>query len=334
MQSSNQHRVLGFSFTLLVVSVLAFALPARAEQQGQGFALSRFYASAAGGGWFVMDALDMHGGLGGAMALTASYARNPLRITNASQQLAVVSDQALMGFGFAITYERFRLYLNLDAPLVTKGQSGTLGDYKFSAPSIGLGSHPDLLSDARVGVDVRIIGSATSPFRLGVGAQLIVPNSEPPESDNPTVKRPHYDTDGTYRAMGRILFAGEQGLFTYAGQLGVHVRPLDDSPIPGSPQGSEVLFGVAGGAKLPVGSNATAALIVGPELYGATAFRSFLGSTGTSLEGLLTGRIEGTSDERSQLRVKLGVGAGLAAHFGAPEWRLMLSVEVFGRGKG
>ncbi|HEX7478987.1 MAG TPA: hypothetical protein VF331_14370 [Polyangiales bacterium] len=318
MRSSNERRVL-FAFALLAVNALA--LSAQAQPSAQGFAVNRLYPSAAGAGWLVMDSLDMHGGLGGAMSFTAGYANHPLRVSQGAQQLSVVSDQTLVAFGFAATYERFRLSLNLDAPLISHGQSGTVGGYKLAAPLLGLGSHPDILSDPRVGLDARIFGSAASPLRLGVGAQLIIPNGE----------RVHYDTDHTYRAMARALVAGDLGMFTYAGQLGVHVRPLDDSPIPGSPRGSELLFGVAGGARLPLGTSRSAALIVGPEIYGATAFRSLLGSNATALEGLLTGRIEGTADDGPQPRVKLGVGAGLNPHFGAAEWRVVLAVELFGR---
>jgi OOP family OmpA-OmpF porin len=319
MPSSNEHRALGFAIILLASSALSSR--AGAQQQPQGFAVERFYPSAPGGGWFVMDDLGMRGGLGGVMALTAGYAMKPLRVTDGSQHIAVVSDQAFTDVGLAVTYDRWRLYLNLDAPLVTKGQSGTVGDYQFAGPSLDLGVNPDTLSDARIGLDARVLGGARSPFRLGAGAQLIVPNGN----------RSDYDTDGTYRAMGRVLFAGDVGHFTYAGQLGVHVRPLDDSPTPGSPQGSELLFGVAGGAKVPVCRNGTAALVVGPEIYGATAFRSFLGSTGTALEGLLTGRLEGMADDGPQLGVKLGTGAGISQHFGAPEWRLVFAIEVFDR---
>src|SRR5208282_3530659 len=100
-----------------------------------------------------------------------------------------------------------------------------------------------------------------------------------------------YTTDGTVRAMLRVLFAGDLATFTYAGQLGVHVRPLDDAPTPGSPQGSELLFGAAGGVRFPAGGST--AVVVGPELFGETAFRSFFQSTATGLEGLLTARVEG-----------------------------------------
>jgi hypothetical protein len=301
--------------------VLGWAARAEAQEPTHGFGVERMYTSAPGGGWVVMDALDMRGGLGGAAAVTVGYARDPLRIgtKDGAQSLSVVSGQGFAAFGFAATYDRFRVYLDFNAPLVLRGDSGTVGAYPFAAPHVDLGTHPDTLSDARIGADVRLVGDAKSPFRLGAGAQLFVPNGN----------RSDYVSDGTYRAMGRGLVAGDVGAFTYAGQLGVHVRPLDDSPTPGSPQGSELLFGAAAGAKLPVNAGGTTALIVGPEVYGATAFRSFLGSTATALEGLLTGRLEGTDDDGAQGRVKLGVGAGLDQHFGAPAWRIVFAIEVF-----
>jgi hypothetical protein len=330
MPSSNGELALVFGVSLLAAS--AVAPPATAQpQQPQGFAVERFYPSAPGGGWFVMDDLDMRGGLGGAMAMTAGYARDPLQVGAGSQPLAVVSDQAFADFGFAATYDRFRLYLNMEAPLFARGESGTIGGYQFTAPCnpmpdpscalhhIDLGTNPDTLTDARVGMDARFVGDPKGPFRLGASGQVFFPEGS----------RTYYDSDGTVRAMLRALVAGDLGLFKYAGQVGVHIRPLDDSPTPGSPQGSELLFGAAGGGKMPLGPNGSMALVVGPEIFGATAFRSFLGKTSTALEGLLTGRLEGAADDGPQLRVKLGAGAGIDQHFGAPEWRLVVAVEVF-----
>jgi OmpA-OmpF porin, OOP family len=317
MPSSNERCAIGFASILLAAST--FTLRAEAQQQAQGFAVERFYPSAPEGGWFVMDELDMRGGLGGAVSLTSGYALNPLRVTNGVHRLAVVSDQAFADFGFAATYDRWRLYLNLDAPLAISGQSGTVGDYQFTAPSANLGATPDVFSDVRLGLDARLLGGPKSRFRLGASAQLFAPVD----------KRADYDTDGTFRAMLRVLFAGHVGLVSYAGQLGVHIRPLDDWPTPGGPQGSELLFGVAAGPKFPLSRNGNTVFVVGPELNGETAFRSFLGATSTGLEGLLTGRVEGTADDGPQLRVKLGTGAGLDQHFGAPEWRVVFSVELF-----
>ena len=312
-------QVIGLAW--FVASLVAFPSNADAQQQPQGFAVERFYPSAPGGGWMVMDDLDMHGGLGGALAISSGYAHNPLRVTDGTQRLKVVSDQAFADLGLALTFDRFRFYLNFTAPLSVKGESGTVGDYQLTAPGADVGSNPDTLSDARVGFDARLLGHAKRGFRLGAGLQVIVPSGE----------RADYVTDGTYRLMGRVLFAGRKGFFTYAGQLGVHVRPLNDAPAPGSPRGSELLFGVAGGPRFPVGSGGNMAVIVGPEFYGETAFRSFLGATTTGLEGLLTGRLEETGDHGPQRRVKLGVGGGLNPHFGAPEWRFVVGVEVFSR---
>ena len=312
--------LLAFMAAALGASV-GWQSPASAQEKAQGFGVDRLYASAPSGGWVVMDALDMRGGLGGAMAMSLVYAHNPLRIrtSDGSQRLAVVTDQAFTNFGFAASYDRWRAYLDMSVPIAIEGQSGTVGGYEFAGPSVDPNTHPDILSDARIGLDARLVGGPRSAFRVGASAQLFVPNG----------KREEYHTDGSYRAMGRALVAGDLGLFTYAGQLGVHVRPLDDSPTPGSPQGSELLFGVAGGAKMPVFGVGTTALIVGPEIYGASAFRSFLGSSSTAVEGLLTGRLEGTADDGPQLRVKLGAGAGLNQHFGAPDFRFVFAIEVF-----
>lgn len=320
MRSSSERRALRLAVAVLAAS----ACPSRAEaqQQPQGFAVERFYPSAPGGGWMVMDTLDMHGGLGGVMAMTTGYALKPLRVTDGVQHVAVVSGQAFTDFGFAATFDRLRLYLDVDLPLLVKGDGGTVGDYSYDAFSVDLGTNPDTLGDARIGMDARLLGDASSPFRLGAGAQLFVQSGH----------REDYVTDGTYRAMGRLLFAGDIGLFTYAGQLGVHVRPLDDSPAPGSPRGSELLFGVAAGPRFPVGGCGSTVVVVGPEVYGETAFSSFFGTGATGVEALLSGRIEGT-DDGAQLRVKLGTGGGIDPHFGAPEWRIVLGVEVFDHGE-
>jgi hypothetical protein len=300
--------------------VALLAASASAQQSVQGFAVERFYPSAPGAGWLVMDDLDLHGDLGGAIGLSLGYANRPLRVSDGTNRLTVVSDQAFADVGAAFFYRCFRVYLNIDAPLVITGQGGTLGGYTFSAPSVDLGANPDTVADVRLGADVRIFGEVGEPFRFGLSGQLFVPSGS----------RADYDTDGGFRGMFRALFAGDAPYFTYAAQLGIHYRPLDDWPTPGSPHGSELLYGVAAGAKLPVGRRRGWAVVVGPELYGASALRSF-SREATAFEGLLSGRLEGTRDDRAQVRIKLGVGAGLNAQFGAAAWRLVAGVELFGQ---
>jgi hypothetical protein len=227
-----------------------------------------------------------------------------------------VSQDAFLDIGVSVTHDRFRGYVDFPMPLLVTGMSGTLGPYQFTAPSVSLGTNPDSVSDGRIGVDARLLGKPGSSLRLGAGAQLIFPSG----------RRADYVTDARYGGMFRFLAAGDAGAFTYAGQLGVHVRPLNDAPVPGSPNGSEFLYGISGGRRFagPRGW----AVIAGPEIFGDTAFHSFFsGETGT--EALLTGRLEQNGTGRN-LRIKLGVGHALVQNFGAAQWRIVLGVELFG----
>src|SRR6202167_4674899 len=119
MASFEAHR--NYACALLAALALLSLLPsiAGAQQQASGFAVERLYPSAPGGGWFVMDDLDISGGLGGAVSLNSGYARNPLVITGADgkQSLAVVSEEAFVDIGAAVTYNRFRGYINFPMPL-------------------------------------------------------------------------------------------------------------------------------------------------------------------------------------------------------------------------
>ena len=301
-----------------VAIVLATTATARAQPQ-PGYAVERLSPSAPGAGWLVMDTLDMQGELGGAFAATIDYAHDPLNISSGSQQLAVVSRESMLDIGAAVTHKWWRLSVDFATPVVIKGDSGSIGGTSFVAPNVDLGANPDTFADARIGFEARLVGDATSAFRAGAGAELFVPSGH--VSD--------YDTDGTYRAMLRGLVAGDVGRFTYAAQLGVHIRPLDDSPLPDSPRGSELVFGAAAGARVAVCSCTD--VIVGPEIFGATAFHAMFAGGTTSLEALMSARMEGTARTGRQLRVKLGVGAGLATSLGTPDWRAVLGVELFGR---
>ncbi len=295
--------------------------PVAAQSPAQGFAVERLYLSAPGAGFLVMDSLDMRGGLGGAVALTGSYARMPLRLpaSGGAPPLGLVSDQAFADVAVAATYDRFRLSLGFASPLVSRGRSGTVAGRRFTAPPLNLGQDPDGLSDTRVGFQARVLGDSTSALRLGLGGWLLIPAGD----------RVDYVTDATYRGVAQLLVAGDVGRFCYAAQLGVHLRPLDDAPIVGSPRGSELLAGVAAGMRWPLGRDQ--ALVAGPELFGQSAFAALLGNHSTGLEALLSARFEGAADVVTSLHVKLGVGAGLHPDFGVPEWRAVVSFELQSR---
>jgi len=290
---------------------------AHAQAAAPGFAIERFQPVAPGGAWFVMDSLDIHGDFTGGMSTTVGYERDPLRIGS----LSVVHERALADFAFAAEYDRYRFSVAFEMPLVTRGTSGGARGVIYQGPNFDPGSRPDLLSDARLGLDVRLVGKAHGAFRAGVSGQLFVPNGT----------REDYVTDDTYRAMFRVLAAGDYLALTWAAHAGVHVRPRDESDVPGAPRGSELLLGAAAGARFDLDDDAV--MTIGPELFGATAFSPILASRATALEVLFGGRVEGHVGERTILRGKLGVGGGLDAQFGAPAWRTLLSVEVVGHAK-
>jgi hypothetical protein len=268
-------------FAILVVLIFG-TIPLGAQTQPpRGFAVERFYPSAPGAGWFVMDDLNISGGLGGAAAVTTGYSRKPLN---------TVPDELFVDVAAAGTYNRYRVYLNFPIPVLVNGVAG-----------LNVGRNPDTISDPRVGFDTRLWGSPGNSLRLGAGAQLIMPSGE----------RENYVSDGTYRGMFRFLAAGDKGRFSYAGHVGMHIRPLLEN---------EFLFGGAVGRKIAGHDGWTAT--VGPEIFGETASQ-------TGVEGLLTGRLE-RNGPGPRLRIKLGVGHGIVQHFAAPQWRVLAGVELFG----
>ena len=303
------------SLRCIALAALLCAAGVRAQTPVEGFNAERFAPSAPGAGWFVMDSLDMHGELGGALAFSARYAHEPLRVD--AGRVPVVTDSAYGQVAGAITWRWLRFSLGFDFPLAVKGPGVTAGGFQYPAADVDLGSNPDTVSDVRVGLDARLLGEWNGPFRLGLGAQLWIPSGETRE----------YLSDGTYRGMVRLLAAGDVGAFTWAAELGIHVRPRDDGGVPGAPRGSELLFGAAAGAKLFVSE--ASRTVLGPEVSGATAFAGFFKAETTSAEALLSARWEGTGGTGPQLRVKLGAGLGLGSQFATPSWRALVAVEVF-----
>ncbi len=294
--------------------LLASTLPssAAAQQQAQGFAVERLMLSAPGSWWLAVDDLSQQGGLGGAASFTLGYAHAPLSIRSSegTQRLDVVDDQAFASVALAVTYDRLRIHARFASPLYVAGHGGTVDGWQYTAPGVNLSQHPDSINDVRLGVDVRVLGGPTDPVRLGVSGEVIFPSG----------LRSDYVTDGSYRGVARLLAAGGSGRLRWAGHIGAHVRPLDE-PSPGSPRGSELLVGIAGGALLPAGR---VAFLIGPELHAATPFRAFLGSGTTAVEALLTA----TYRAPIRLRVKAGVGGGIDPQFGAPAWRAVLQFET------
>jgi hypothetical protein len=264
----------------------------------------------------VLDELKIGSEWGAGVALTTGYAKRPfvLRDEAGNHYLSVVSDQAFFDIGTAASYRSLRLYMNLASPVVVSGQSGEVNGTVFKAPEANLDERPDTIVDARFGVDWQFFGAVQGPVRMGASLQVFVP----------TGARADYLTDGTYRSMAKVLFAGDTRRFAYAAQCGVHIRPLTVTDSLGAPRGNEFLFAGAFGTKV-VGKDAT--FVVGPEFFGATAFDALFRSNTTAIEALMSARIDGIREDGSRYRVKLGWGPGVVSHFGAPSWRAVLGFE-------
>jgi len=191
--------VLGAAFALATCTSCP---DANAQQAVGGYAVERLVASPAGAGWFALDNLELQGGLGGAAGISFGYAKDSLTLTSSRSPtaLTVVAHEALTDFSFAATYDRFRVSLAFQMPLIVKGQSGVIDGYQYSGPSLDAGVNPDTMADARLGVDARLWGGVHDAFRLGVGGTLVVQSGQ----------RSFYVTDGTWRGMVRVLAAGDE----------------------------------------------------------------------------------------------------------------------------
>src|ERR1700682_1650934 len=110
MASFESHHKYGFAFLAGLVLFSLWPHFADAQQQPSGFAVERFYPSAPGAGWFVMDDLDMSGALGGAVSVRSGYAHNPIVVIapDGKQRLALVTQEAVFDIGGAGTFYRLR----------------------------------------------------------------------------------------------------------------------------------------------------------------------------------------------------------------------------------
>ena len=303
MRSSERLARLVLATTLLVGS------PAHAQKHSTGFALERFVPSAPGAGWLALDDLAIPRHLTGVISIGGTYAHDPWRIDTPGGTVPVVAHEATASISGSVSYERLRLSFGLQNPLLVTGHNAFVHGRPYLAPTFDLAKSPDTLADTRFGLDARILGSEASRFRLGAGVQLFVPSGD----------RADYLSDSTYRAVGRVLVAGDVGIVTYAAHVGVHVRPRFE--------GSELLFGAAAGLRLLARPRGVS-LVLGPEVFGETALHSFFGRETTGVEALLSSRLEGPSTEHVRLRFKLGSGGGLHDHFGAPDFRVVTALEL------
>jgi len=293
---------------LLSCSTIAVAcgLYANSAMAADGFALDRFEPSERGSEWFSLESLDLRGHKRFAIGAMADYGYRPLVIYNAdgSTRAAVVKHQLFLHPGATLTlFDRLRLGLSLPIAAWESGKSGTLGTTRYTAPNhVALG-------DLRLGADVRLVGHYGGPATMAFGTFLFLP----------TGSRSDYTSDGTVRVMPRLSFAGDLGPITYAYRLSMQIRPHSQM-LDGAPVGSEVGMGAAVGLRV-----LDRKLVIGPEVYASTVVtKSNAAFTRRATPGEI---IFGAHYQPNDWRYGLGAGPGLSRGFGAPEMRILASVE-------
>ncbi len=322
MPSSNRAARAWFTTVRAALSAALVTVAAAAEPLAAGFAAERFSPASPGAGWLTLDDLRLTGGLGAGLTVTSGYARRPYSIhTPGGSRIDVIADQAFLDVGMAVLYDRYRFSLNITDPLYATGRSGTAAGYRFEAPLIDPGKYPDKVTDIRIGLDSRAFGAVDAPLRLGLSARLWLPSGE----------RSLYASDGTLRVVVRALLAGDLRPLTYSGHIGVHLRSLDESRVPGAPRGSELLFALGVGPAFTLSEAAALRASVGPELWGATALQSAFRQDASCLEALLGARVQHVGPNGASTSVKVGFGEGIQTGFGTPEWRAVVSIEAHGR---
>jgi hypothetical protein len=289
-----------------VAACAAFALAreARAQTPVNGWAANRFNPGDVGSEWFAADALDFRGKARPVGGMTLEGAYNPVVISDGQgHDLGVQKQVWMLHIGVAgVFFNRFRVALNLPVPASQDGDPGTVGAYSYD-PYVHNGEGEGV-ADVRLSADARIWGKYHSPFSIAAGAQLFLANGQPAL----------YLGDGKPRFLPHVLVAGDIGRFAYAANLGFMVRSLNEDS-PESPKGSEINLVMSAGARLLDDKK----LLVGPELIASTTTSHAFKKEQTPVELLLGGHYWIADD----IEIGMGLGAGVNAHFGAPEERLM-----------
>jgi outer membrane protein OmpA-like peptidoglycan-associated protein len=278
-----------------------------------GFALNRYQPAEVGSDWFESESLDLRGGVRPALGLVADFSYRPLVIldSDGDEVTPVVDNQFFYHLGASLILQR-RLRLSASLPLLLHSQGGA-----GSLPVEGLGnatlSSRDGagVGDARFSADLRLAGEYEGAFTLAVGARVFAPLGQEDQ----------FAGDGQARFAGRLLWAGQPGFVSYAGQVGV-VGHTERDDFAGVPFGTDLTFGAALGLRLLDGS-----VTLGPEVYGSTVIsdsgEGFMKRASTPLEMLLGGKLH----VGKAIRLGGAAGSGLTQGIGSPRLRVLASVE-------
>ncbi len=278
-----------------------------------GFALNRYQPAEVGSDWFESESLDLRGRVRPALGLVADFSYRPLVILNADgdEVTPVVDNQFFYHLGASLILQR-RLRLSLSLPLLLHSQGGA---GSVDVPGLGsstLSSRDGAgVGDARFSADLRLAGEYGGAFTLALAGRVFAPLGQEDQ----------FASDGQARVGARLLWAGQPGWVSYAGQVGVvgHAERDDFAAVP---FGTDLTFGAALGLRLLDGK-----LTLGPEAYGSTVISDsgagFMKRASTPLEMLWGGKLH----VGKAIRLGAAAGSGLTQGIGSPRLRVLASVE-------
>jgi len=291
---------------LVLLFLICAALPSRAVAAPSGFSVNRFEPSERGSQWFVLDSLDLRGSGRPALGATFDYEYRPLAVYEADGSVrAAIVGHVLTGHVGAsvILWERLRLGASLPVVLYTDGEQGTLRGVTYDPPR-----NAQAIGDARLGLDLRLLGENDGPFTIALGGRLWLP----------TGATSSYSGDGRARGGPHLLAAGVVGPIAYGVQAGVTFRSAKAGDFAGTAIDNELFYGASAGVRTMQGK-----VVVGPELYGATILVDAFKTRASPLELLIGGHFGFDNG----LRIGAGAGAGLVAGYGSPVARFLASLE-------
>ncbi|MEO8551703.1 MAG: Ig-like domain-containing protein, partial [Kofleriaceae bacterium] len=281
----------------VVAVIAAHAGLAGAEPDGAR-ALDRYHAASPDSAWFALDSASFSGERDVTLSFVTDYAKHPLDIYDADGTVRehVVTDAFIIQAGGSVTlHDRLRLSATVPMAAWQDGNGGTYNGMPLASPVFAFG-------DVSIAGDVRVVGGSTSGLRVATGLRLALP----------TGSTTNFTSDGVFGVEPRVLAAGSQGPFEYAGEASALLR--GESSMAGARFGSELRYAAAAGMRFDH-------LLVGPELVGAMPLVAHT-DVGTPLELQLGAHYTASS----HLRIGAGGAVGLINAIGEPRWRLLAAL--------
>jgi OmpA-OmpF porin, OOP family len=296
------NKVIGRSFSGLVLAVVLGWAPSLLADQAGGFSLEQFRPSLPGDRFFGVEGADPGGHLLPRLMLLGDYAYRPLTLYSEPNDVKVgdlTKNYLVVHVAAGLTLWD-RLLVAADMPLILLNSGDDLSGYGFTSPS-GVAA-----GDLRLSARVRLVGEARSPAVLSLGGHLFVF----------TGNKDKYAGEGSVHGTPVLVFSGETSFLAYAATAGVDIR--SKTSYTDVTLGTQLVFGGAIGVLL-----VDRMLQVGPEVYGTTLMvgSDRFGRATTSVEGIL-----GLKARLGPMVLGAGAGPGFSHGMGTPALRVLLSV--------